>query len=129
MPKLNEEIAVALLPPGMRQALVEFRDLYFKACRIGISQLSERGQIAIKHLLKTLTDEPRPPEDAQLSASDTEDGLPELIAPSDSDSDHPTLALQSRARRGNQGSSCMDSRRRRGTGAMFALAYPLRRGV
>ncbi len=78
---------MALLQLGMRQALVDSESLFFKACRIGISQLNQAGQIAIKRLLEIITVSstdvlvPRPPEDAQLSASDTKDRLPELITP------------------------------------------------
>ena len=58
MAKLNEAIAVELLPLEMRRAPIEFRNPYFKACRIGISQLNNAGQTAIKRLLEILTDIP-----------------------------------------------------------------------
>ena len=44
---------------------------------------------------------PQPPEDDQLSASDTEDGSFDLGTPSDPENDHQVLALQSRAQTGN----------------------------
>ena len=91
MTKLNKAIAVELFPLGMRQAPIEFRNLYFKASRIGISQLNNAGQTAIKRLLEILTDVPRPPEDAQLSASD----IPRI--------DHQTLTTTIRHSFFNQG--------------------------
>jgi hypothetical protein len=103
MTELNDAIAVELLPFGMRRAPTEFRDLYHQECRVGISQLNKPDQTEIKRMLEILTGAsvPQPPEDDQLSASDTEDASFDLGTPSDSENDHPVLALHPRAQTGN----------------------------
>ncbi len=69
----------------------------------------------MKRMLEILTGAsvPQPPEDDQLSASDTKDASFDLGTPSDSYNDHLVLAKGSDWKL----SSCMDSRLRRGTGA------------